>query len=343
MADKSSKKIMGQSAPDEAWLAKVEEEALEPDLPIVDPHHHLWVRDNHRYLMPEFAEDLASGHNIVATVYAECHSMYRQQGPEELRSLGETEFVAGCAAMSDSGVFGPTRACQAMFGRVEMTLGEATRGIFEQHLERSGGRFRGIRYSTAWDESERINNVGATPHLLIEPPVKAAAAVMAEMNLTLDAWVYHPQLDDVAKLASEIPNLNIVLNHTGVPILGGPYREKRDEVFSDWQDGIRKVAACDNVYIKLGALPVRRPGDGIDRSVPPTSEEVAAAWAPWMDFCIEAFGPARSMFESNFPVQKLWSSYQVTWNAFKRIAAGASADEKRDLFGGAATAAYRLA
>jgi len=341
MSDQPAKKTMGQSVPDEAWLAQVHEEALEPDLPIIDPHHHLWLRNGARYLVPELADDLATGHNIVATVFAECHSMYRQDGPEELRSLGETEFVAGCAAMGASGTFGATRICEALFGQVELTLGERTRDIFEQHLERSAGRFRGVRYSTAWDASARINNVAPRQHQLLEPEVQAAAGVMADMGLSLDCWLFHPQLGDVAALADAHPDLTIILNHTGVPILGGPYRDKRDEVFRDWQRGMADVAKRPNVYLKLGALPILR-GAEVDRSMPPGSEAVAAAWKPWMDYCIETFGPPRCMFESNFPVQKIWSSYAVTWNAFKRIAAGASAAEKADLFQGAARAAYRL-
>ena len=335
------KKVMGQSTPDDAWLAKLEEPVLEPHLAIVDPHHHLWIRNGHTYLMPELAADIATGHNVVATVFAECHSMYRQHGPEALRSLGETEFVAGCAAIADSGVFGETRSCQAMFGNVDLMLGEPTRDIFERHMERSAGRFRGVRYSTAWDASEQVNNVAKHPGLLAAPQVRASAKVMADMQLSLDCWVYHPQLGEVAELARAVPELTIVLNHTGVPILGGPYRERRAEVFEDWRREIESVAQCPNVYIKLGALPIFR-GKDVDRAMPPSSQEVADAWQPWMEVCIEAFGVERSMFESNFPVQKLWSSYQVTWNAFKRIAADASADEKRALFAGAARAAYRL-
>ena len=303
MAESSVKKVMGQSAPDDAWLDQVKEKALEPELEIVDPHHHLWIRPGQRYLIPEFAEDIASGHNIVSTVYAECHSMYRQDGPEELKSLGETEFVTGCAAMADSGVFGATRICEAMFGRVDLTLGERTREIFERHIERSAGRFRGTRFSTAWDTSDHIKNVGPTEHLLLNSKVRAAASVMADMGLSLDCWVYHPQLDDVAQLAAELPQLTIILNHTGVPILGGPYRDQRDEVFNDWREGMQQVAAHPNVYLKLGALPILR-APGTDKSLPPTSQEIASAWAPWMEVCLEAFGPQRSMFESNFPVQK---------------------------------------
>ncbi len=335
----------GQTAPDDIWLAKLEEPILEPDLAIVDPHHHLWLRNGHTYLMPELAADLNSGHDIVATVFAECHSMYRQEGagPEAERALGETEFVAGQAAMSASGQFGAARACAVMFGNVDMTLGAAVEPLMERHMEVSGGRFRGVRYSTGWDADDGIHNVAPSPHMLADGRVRQAAGVLAAMNLSFDSWLYHPQLDEVAELADAFPDLTIILNHVGSPILGGPYRGKSKEVFEDWRNSIHRVAERQNVYVKLGALPIRMPGFEGDRSLPPGSEEVAAAWRPWIETCIEAFGAPRSMFESNFPVQKRWCSYQVCWNAFKRLAAGASAAEKADLFAGAAARAYRLA
>jgi len=332
----------GQTGPDDEWLGTLTEEILEPGIAIVDPHHHLWLRNDYTYLMPELAADLASGHNIVATVYAECHSMYRQDGPEVERSLGETEFVRGQAAMSASGTFGPTRACDVLFGNVDVTLGAAVEPLLEQHIEVSGGRFRGIRISSGWDADEKIHNVAPDPRLLVDPRVQEAVAVLSRMGLTLDCWLYHPQLDEVAELADAYPDLTIVLNHVGSPILGGPYRGKTDEVFEDWRDRIRRVGERENVFIKLGALPIRMPGYEGDRSVPPGSEEVAAAWRPWMETCIDAFGPSRSMFESNFPVQKRWCSYQVCWNAYKHISANATAVEKADLFAGAAVRAYRM-
>jgi L-fuconolactonase len=332
----------GQTSPDDAWLATLEEAALEPDLPIVDPHHHLWLRGGYTYLMPELAADMASGHTIAATVFAECHSMYREAGPEAEKSLGETEFVTGQAAMSASGAFGPARACAVMFGNVDMTLGAGIAPLLEKHIAASGRRFRGLRYSTGWDADERIRNVAPEAGLLIDSRVREAAAVLAAERLSLDSWLYHPQLDEVATLADALPDLTIVLNHVGSPILGGPYRGKTDEVFQDWKRRIARVGERENVYVKLGALPIRMPGFAGDRSLPPGSEEVAAAWKPWIETCIDAFGPARSMFESNFPVQKRWCSYQVCWNAFKRLAAGASPVEKHALFAGAAARAYRI-
>jgi len=292
--------------------------------------------------MPELAADLESGHNIIATVFAECHSMYRKEGPKAERSLGETEFVRGQAAMSASGTFGRAGACDVMFGNVDLTLGSAVEPIIEQHIAASGGRFRGVRISSGWHADEKVGNVTEQPNLLIDPRVSEAAAVLSRMGLSLDCWLYHPQLDEVAQLADAHPALTIILNHVGSPILGGPYRGKSEEVFKDWKAAIIQISRRQNVFVKLGALPIRMPSFGGDRSVPPGSEEVAAAWRPWMETCIEAFGPTRSMYESNFPVQKRWCSYQVCWNAFKRISASASASEKADLFAGAAARAYRL-
>jgi predicted TIM-barrel fold metal-dependent hydrolase len=332
----------GQSSPDNQWLAMLQEDVLEPALPIIDPHHHLWLRSGYTYLMPELAADLASGHNIIATVYAECHSMYRKDGADGQRSLGETEFVRGQAAMSNSGEFGNARACDVMFGNVDLTLGGAVEPILEQHIEASGGCFRGVRLSSGWHADDKIGNVAAQPQLLLDPRVNEAVAVVKRLGLSLDCWLYHPQIDEVAQLADAHPDLTIILNHVGSPILGGPYRGKTDDVFKQWKAAIIRLGKRDNVFVKLGALPIRMPSYEGDRSLPPSSQEVAAAWQPWMETCIEAFGPSRSMYESNFPVQKRWCSYQVCWNAFKRISAGASAAEKTDLFAGAAARAYRM-
>ena len=332
----------GHSAPDDRWLANMNEDVLEPELPIIDPHHHLWVRNGYTYLLQELAADLASGHNVVATVYAECHSMYRHDGAGERRSLGETEFVRGQAAMSASGDFGRTRACDVMFGNIDLTLGAAVEPLLQQHIEASGGRFRGVRISSGWHEDARINNVAEDAGMLLDPRVSEAITVINRMGLSLDCWLYHAQLNEFAGLVDAHPGLISILNDVGSPILGGPYRGKIDTVYEQWKAGIARVSERDNVYVKLGAMPIRMPDYDGDRTLPPGSEEVAAAWRPWLEPCIEAFGAQRSMYESNFPVQKRWCSYQVCWNAFKLISAGASAFEKADLFAGAAARAYRM-
>src|ERR671914_854062 len=145
--------------PDEAWLAKQPPEPiLDPDLPVIDPHHHLWDRPNHRYLLDDFLGDVRTGHHVVATVFEECHSMYRASGPEELRPVGETEFVAGLAAMSASGLYGPTRVAAGIVGFADLTLGDRVEPVLEAHLRAGGGRFRGVRHSAAWDADEVIGN-----------------------------------------------------------------------------------------------------------------------------------------------------------------------------------------
>jgi predicted TIM-barrel fold metal-dependent hydrolase len=335
----SGNRFSGQTDPD--WLAKRIEPVLEPDLPIIDPHHHLWLRDGNTYLLPELLADIGTGHTIVATVFEECHAMYRAHGAMEERSLGETEFVTGVAAMSASGVFGPARVCARMVGHVDLRLGVHAGALLERHLVASGGRFAGIRQSTAWDASDRIHKVVPTPGMLADPAFRAGFAALAGLGLVFDAWVYHPQIPEVAALAEAFPATPIVLNHVGSPILGGPYAADRAAVFAHWRSAMAELARRPNVTVKLGALPIRLPGAGAAaKDMPPGSEEVAAAWRPWLETCIELFGADRCMFESNFPVQKRWCSYQVVWNAFKRIAAGASADQKAALFAGTAARVY---
>jgi predicted TIM-barrel fold metal-dependent hydrolase len=328
-------------AVDQDWLNRHDEPVLEPGLPIIDPHHHLWTRDGNVYLVPELLADIASGHNVVATVFEECHSMYRASGPDQEKSIGETEFVTGVAAMGASGTFGTTKICARMVGRVDLMLGSGARPLLERHMLASGGRFAGIRQSTAWDASDRIHKVVPTRGTLLDPTFRAGFAALSALGLVFDAWVYHPQLSEVVDLASAFPNTQIVLNHVGSPILGGPYAANRAQVFTDWRAGMADLAKQPNVTVKLGALPIRLPGvSTAAKDTPPSSEEVAAAWRPWLEASIELFGADRCMFESNFPVQKRWCSYQVVWNAFKRLAANASTAEKAALFAGTAARVY---
>lgn len=318
---------------DESWLARHTEAIIEPDLPIIDPHHHLWERDGNVYLRPELLADLRSGHNIVATVFEECHSMYRTEGPADEASLGETAFVSGLAG---NGV------CDRMVGRVDMMLGSRATGLLERHVALSGGRFTAIRQSTAWDASDRVHKVVPAEGMLRDPTFRQGIACLGPLGLAFDAWVYHPQISEVAELAALFPGTQIVLNHVGSPILGGPYASRRDAVFADWRAAMATLAQHPNVTVKLGALPIRLAGSAADREMPPSSEEVAAAWRPWLETSIDLFGADRCMFESNFPVQKRWCSYAVVWNAFKRIAAQASAAEKAALFAGTAARIYRV-
>ena len=332
--------------PDEAWLAKAPPEPiLEPELPIIDTHHHLWERPDHRYLLHELLADLGTGHNVVATVFLECHAMYRAGGPVEMRPVGETEFVAGIAAMSESGLYGTTRVAAGIVGFADLTLGDRVEPVLEAQIRAGGGRFRGVRHSAAWDASDVIGNsaVARGPHLMKQPDFRAGLARLTALGLSLDAWVFHPQVADAIDLARAFPAANIIVGHVGGPLGYGPYTGKRDEVFATWKTGITELARCPNVVMKLGGMMMRLAAyDYRTALAPPTSEELAALWRPYIETCIELFGADRCMFESNFPVDKMGIGWAALWNALKRIAAGASAEEKRALFSGTARRAYRL-
>lgn len=333
--------------PDEAWLAtQVKEPILEPDLPIVDPHHHLWDHLNQRYLLDELLADTGTGHAITHTVYIDCRSMYRGGGPVEMRPIGETEFANGVAAMSDSGIYGATRACAGIVSYVDMTLGARARAVLEAHVVAGNGRFRGIRHAGGWDASPDVRNSHTNPpqELYAQPDYREGVAQLGALGLTYEAWQYHPQLEEVVALARAVPQTTMILNHCGGPLGIGPYAGKTDAVFTAWKADMVELARCPNVVVKLGGLGMDiGPFDHMHRPVPPTSREIADAWNPWIATCIEAFGAGRCMFESNFPVDKVSTGYATLWNAFKLMAAGASADEKTALFSGTAKRVYKLA
>jgi predicted TIM-barrel fold metal-dependent hydrolase len=244
--------------------------------------------------------------------------------------------------MSASGSFGPVRACAAMVGHVNLMLGSRVEAILAAHMTASGGRFHAIRYSTAWDADEHIPRTVPRPGILADPLFWEGFRYLAQLGLAFDAWVYHPQLSEVEALASAFPDTSIVLNHFGSPILGGPNASRTLEVFAEWRAAMMALARQGNVFVKLGAIPVRRSRTGGQAPTPLSSEEIATAWRPYFEVCVEQFGARRCMFESNFPVQKRWCSYAVLWNACKRLAAGGSSDEKRQLFAGSAARVYRL-
>jgi predicted TIM-barrel fold metal-dependent hydrolase len=334
-------------APDEAWLARAPAEPiLEAELPIIDTHHHLWERPDHRYLLHELLADLRTGHNVVATVFLECHAMYRAAGPAELRPVGETEFVAGIAAMSDSGLYGPPRVAAGIVGFADLALGDRVEPVLQAHIRAGGGRFRGVRHAAAWDADPIIGNSGVAtgPHDMERPQFRAGLTRLTALGLSLDAWVFHPQLADAIDLARSAPDANIIVGHCGGPLGYGPYAGRRDEVFAAWKAGIVELARCPNVTMKLGGMMMRLAAyDYGAAAAPPSSAQLADWWRPYIETCIERFGADRCMFESNFPVEKMGIGYAALWNAFKRLAAGATAAEKTALFSGTARRAYRLA
>ncbi len=328
------------------WLARRQEEILEPELPIVDPHHHLVDRDNTgRYLLPDLLADLNTGHNITATVYLEWLSMYRRGGPNAMRPVGEVEFANGVAAMAASGTYGKTKVCAGIVAFADLMLGAQVEPVLEAMIMAGGGRFRGIRYISAShpDEAARGSSVNRPAGLLLNDRVREGFARLHPLGLSFDAWMYHTQLGELVDLARAFPETPIVLNHVGGPIGIGPFAGRRDEVFAEWRARIGDLARCSNVHVKLGGLGMRLFGFDVHTGdLPPSSQQLAAAWRPYIETCIAAFGTRRAMFESNFPVDKGSGSYPMFWNAFKRIAAGCSAGEKADLFAGTASRFYRL-
>jgi predicted TIM-barrel fold metal-dependent hydrolase len=341
------------------------EAILEPDLPIIDPHHHLWDRTagntgelpppRHgfeamlrmvpRYLFDELLADMRRGHNVIATVYMECGSMYRTGGEAALRPVGETEFVNGVAAMSASGIYGEARACAGIVGHADLTLGAPVKAVLEAHLAAGGGRFRGIRHGASSDPDPDVlgplNRRG--PGLYLSSQFREGFAQLAPLGLSFDAWLLEPQLGEVLDLARAFPETAIVLDHVGTPLGIGSYAGRREERFGVWHDAIRALAALPNVSVKVGGLAMVFPGFASFMSSPPASSvQLAAEWRPYVDACIQAFGPRRCMFESNFPVDIGSCAYDVLWNAFKVLATGYSADEKTALFNDTARRVYRL-
>ena len=327
------------------WLALHREDILEPDLAIVDPHHHLWDRPGNRYFAFDLLDDIASGHDIRATVAVEAGAMYRAAGDEAMRPVGEVEFVNGQAAISASGAYGKCRVAAGIVGTADLRLGDGVRPVLENLVRAGGDRIRGIRFISVWHPDPAAHASLARPpaHVLQDPQARKGFAHLAPLGLSFDAWMYHTQLNEAIDLAQTYPGTTLILNHVGGAIGIGPYAGKRDEVFESWRTAMRELARLPNVYVKLGGMGMRMFGfDFASQPRPPTSEALAGAWRPYVETCIEAFGARRCMFESNFPVDKGSCSYHVLWNAFKRIASGASAEDKRWLFSATACEAYRL-
>ena len=338
------------------------EEILEPELPIIDPHHHLW---DLRPLVPAFPEprhdfieaiagaayytfdellaDTSTGHNIIGTVFMECGAFYDAARDDALKSVGEVEFVNGVAAQGASGLYGDIRPCAGIVGHADLTLGDAVRPVIEALVAAGNGRFRGIRHASAWDADPEV--LGPPFHapegLYRSDAFLSGFEAYSEYGLAFDAWLLEPQLGDVIELAKRFPDQAIILDHCGTPLNIASYRGKLHENFDRWRRSIHALAECPNVSVKLGGLamafcgmPEEGPAKGLG------SEHLAALWRPYVETCIESFGPDRAMFESNYPVDRWGASYPVLWNAFKRLAQGHSADEKRALFAGTAARVY---
>jgi L-fuconolactonase len=330
-----------------------QEQALEPNRPIIDPHLHLWetrggpdsLQEPQVFLLPDLVAMVReSGHNVTHTVFVEAGQMYRPDGPEELRSLGETEFVNGMAAMSASGLYGPCRAAHRIVGSVDLRLGDRVRPALEAHVARAGERFRGIRTRTAYSEEGMFGHP-CEPELrgiMGDRRFRDGARALAAMGLTLDLWVMHTQLDELAALADAVPDLVIVLDHLGTPETQGRWADRQDEAREQWAAGLALLAERPNVVIKIGGLGMDLSGAITSTVGGASGEALAAQWRPLVETAIAAFGPDRAMFESNFPPDKAAGSYGATWTAFKIIARDYSEDEKDRLFRGSAAEIYRI-
>ena len=320
----------------------VREEILLPELPIIDPHHHLMNHYNMRYEIDDLKADMADGHNILATVYVECRRGYREGGPPELAPVGETEVVEGIVSALPPG---RTDFCAGIVAHADLMLGDAVDAVLDAHASASPKRFRGIRHLAAWDADDTVHMtmLNAYPAILDDAAFRGGAARLAARGLSFDTWIYHPQLPALARFAQAVPELSIVLDHIGMPVGIGPYQGKRAEVFQAWRQGIRALAACPNVVVKLGGIVMPIAGFGWhEREILPGSEELARATRDYYLTVIDAFGPDRCMFESNFPMDREACAYNVLWNSFKRLAAGFSETDKDSLFRRTAARTYRL-
>jgi predicted TIM-barrel fold metal-dependent hydrolase len=327
---------------DDSWLASQPEAALEPELPIIDPHHHLWEREGmSRYMLDDLHADTGAGHHVVATVFVDCMWGYRETGPEHLRPVGETETVTGLAENDTSG----GAEIRGIVSYADMTLGDAVNEVLEAHIDAGHGRFRGIRHATAYDPdpSVRRTHTRPTPGLMAEPSFRRGVAQLAPLDLTFDAWLYHPQITELTELARAVPDVTFILDHLGGILGVGPYEGRREEILGTWRADIDELATCPNVVVKVGGIGMVVYGMGFElRAAPPTSDELVDAWGGPIAHVIERFGADRCMFESNFPVDKMSVGYVTLWNSFKKMASGASASEKASLFHGTAARIYKV-
>jgi predicted TIM-barrel fold metal-dependent hydrolase len=329
------------------WLSLTQEPTLEPELPICDPHHHFWdlrlqSLPYQRYLLHELNADIYSGHNVRSTVFLEARSMYRPDGPVELRPVGEVEFVQGLAAASASGLYGPSRAAAAIIGHADLKLGAKVAPVLDALQAASPNRFRGIRHNVTWSPDPELEN-RESEGILAHSTFREGAKVLVQKGLSLDVMISFPQMPEVADFARAVPDLPIILNHIGALSRVGMYANREDEVRAVWRAGIAAVAACPNITLKLGGMGMPRMGfDWHTRAVPIGSEELAQDMSPWMHDCIEQFGPDRCMFESNFPPDKVSFSYNVMYNAFKRLSSAYSPSERAAIFHDTAVKVYRI-
>jgi len=329
-----------------AWLDQVVESIIDPDRAIVDAHHHLWDRPGASpYMLEDLWADTSSGHNIVKTVFLECGSHYRDEGPEHLKPVGETDFVREIAEETALTSSRGHPEITAIIAYADLTLGDLLDEVLDAHVDAGKGRFRGIRVALAAPPKDLPFPVpgGAPKGLSEDPDFISGVKRLGARDLTWESWHFHMQNREFAALARACPDTQMVLDHFGTPIFIGPYEAQREEIFESWKLDIAEIAMCENVTAKIGGLATPVSGFGwMGRALPPSSDEFAKVQNRFYRHTIECFGPDRCMFESNFPVDKMSLSYQVYWNGVKKIVADFSEDEKNAMFSGTAANVYKL-
>lgn len=332
----------------EGWHAVAPREAvLDPLMPIVDAHHHIFgtAADPHFYRLQDLGQDVAGGHHLIGTVWVEAYEVgWRTDGPPELRSVGEVEGVVRLTSTPVHGEHGHCDVAAGMVSNVDLMLGDRVVPVLEAHVEAAAGRLRGVRHHAMHDEGKVGSYVkNSRPCILAEPSLRRGVARLDHFDLTFDALVYHPQIDEVADLADAFPDLTIILNHMGQVLGVADFAPRREAVRAQWERAMRSLALRPNVHVKIGGMGMPMFGFGFEAgAAPATSQTLAQAWQPYIDLCLEAFGSERCMFESNFPVDKQSCSYTALWNAFKLATRSLSESERRDLFYRSACRAYRL-
>jgi predicted TIM-barrel fold metal-dependent hydrolase len=343
MTEATSRPPLNREPRPESWLDQVTEEIIDPDRPIIDPHHHLWIRPWHSYLVDNLWADTETGHNIIKTVFIECRAAYRKDGPEELRSLGETEFAAEQAEASINNEGKPEIAGIVAFA--DLRAGAKADELLEAHKEAARGRLRGIRHPLAFAHHPEIlfSPGRREQEIYSHQGFREGLKLLGRMGLVYDSWHYHYQNREFAELARSAPDTVMVLDHFGTPLGVGPYAGKQDEIFRKWKEDIAEIAVCENTIAKIGGLAMPDNGFGWDqRDRPASSDELVVAQRPYYMHAIECFGPDRCMLESNFPVDRRSISYPVLYNALKKLVADFSEDEKDMMFRGTAERVYRI-
>ncbi len=338
----------GVMPPNESFLAKAPKEAaLEPDLPIIDTHLHLWqLFPEQPYLWKEHATDVeVSGHNVVSSVYVECNAFYRTSGPEYLKPIGETEHATKQAYEAARASITESKIAEAIVGFADLTLGDRVEETLYAHMAASDGRFRGVRQRAKWDPDPSVRGSWGErqPHLYLSDSFQAGFSKLGPLGLSFDASIYHPQLPDVIELAKRFPDTSVVIIHSASPVGHSSYAGRESENHANWCKWMRELAELPNTSVKMGGILMNVASwDFTKAERPLNSEELAQLWRPWIEPCIEFFGPERAMVSSNFPVERVGLPYGTIWNMFKRITAGYSPDEKRYVYSQTAKQIYKL-